>query len=504
MASKANPEKEQAQLEQFKAGLKLDGDNPLDKFFHYLVESEDHALALIYYVDHPHEPAPAVPAEGSIEAGFLLYWIHYPPKEVDKWLEQHALLDGVFKELQKLAPPTRITPMQYDVLVEKIDTKAVPWNDGTLIGTKSFEQLDPGWMLAAINYAINIVIGGIVSPFPVPPNQGTIATATLTPKPEHVHPGQQPPDPVIGIIGDWGTGFYTDSNGGDCAAKRVLADITAQPIDYLMHLGDVYYAGTDWRPLPGEEYLNFKMLWPDQGSGRNFTLNSNHEMYGDGSGYFDVALESGGPFGHQQGLSYFALEYHDWLLLGLDSGYFSDQENGLKFYMDGAIGTAIHQEQVEQIKAVCARHGRNKPIMVMTHHNPCDTFTAETNILFKQVSEAIGAVGPAVWYWGHVHNGIVYNQLSIGNSIPWVPTKGRCCGHAAIPFGDGWGLEDNSNIDYYAHTHDGQFPPDDPHVRNGYALVTLHKDGGFSEAFYEVSNGVPVYKKTWSASDLGF
>lgn len=494
MATHGNPEKEQAQLEQFKANLDVAGDNPLDDFFHFLVESEDQALALIYYVDHPHEPPPKIPAQGSIEFGFMLYWIHHPPADLQKWLDEHPLLEGIFKTLQSLAPPTRITTAQYDALVTKIDTTAVPWDDGTLIGTKKYEQLDTGWSLAAINYAINVVDpDSIVHPFPCAP----ISPVALTRK-----DGNSAKDPVIGIIGDWGTGYYTDTNGGECPAKRVLGDITAQPIDYLMHLGDVYYAGTDWRPLPGEEYLNFKTLWPDQGAGRNFTLNSNHEMYGAASGYFDVALEQGGPFANQKGLSFFALKHHDWLLLGLDSGYFSDQENGVKFYMDGAIGTATQSEQIDRIKAVCAGH--QGPIMVMTHHNPCDTFTAKTNILFKQVGEAIGAVGPTVWYWGHVHNGIAYNQLFIGDSIPYVPTKGRCCGHGAIPFGNGWGLEDNRNVAYYAHTHDDQFPADSPRVKNGYALVTLHQNGGFSESFYEVGNATPVYQKSWSAMDLGF
>ncbi|QLC25087.1 hypothetical protein HFP57_08645 [Parasphingopyxis algicola] len=493
MATQPDPEKERAQLEQFKAKLDLEGDNPLDDFFHYLVESEDQALALIYYVDHPHEPPPKVPSEGNIEFGFILYWIHYPPAKVQGWLNDHPFLDGVFKTLQDLAPPTHITTAQYDALVAKIETTAVSWDDGTLIGTGKYEQLDEGWILAAINYAANIVIGGIVSPFPCAP----ISAVPMTRK-----DGDGAKDPVIGIIGDWGTGYYSEPDGGNCPAKRVLEDVTGQPIDYLMHLGDVYYAGTDWRPLPGEEYLNFKTLWPDQGTGRNFTLNSNHEMYGAASGYFDVALEKGGPFAHQNGLSFFALEYHDWLLLGLDSGYFSDQENGRKFYMDGAIGTATHREQIDQIRSVCSGH--QGPVMVMTHHNPCNSFTANTNILFKQVGQAIGAVGPAVWYWGHVHNGIVYEQLKIGDSIPYVPTKGRCCGHGAIPFGNGWGFERNSNIAYYAHTHDDEFPADSPRVKNGYALVTLHRDGGFSESLYEVGNSTPVFQKSWTAGDLGF
>jgi len=103
-----------------------------------------------------------------------------------------------------------------------------------------------------------------------------------------------------------------------------------------------------------------------------------------------------------------------------------------------------------------------------------------------------------------VHNGIVYEQIDQKGSIP---TKGRCCGHAAIPFGDAWGLQSRSgdtipNILYYAHTPDPELPGT-TRVRNGYALVTLHGDGGFTEAFYETGDAKPVYRRTWTAAELG-
>lgn len=95
-----------------------------------------------------------------------------------------------------------------------------------------------------------------------------------------------------------------------------------------------------------------------------------------------------------------------------------------------------------------------------------------------------------------------------------MPTLGRCCGHGAIPFGNGWGLQDGEgnnlpNIVYYAHTPDDALPhtsgpnPPNPRVKNGYALVTLHPDGGFTEAFYETGEATPVYQRVWTAGELG-
>ena len=477
-------------LETYKANVNQDSSQSvLGDLFKYLTECEAQALALIQYVKNPSGPPPNIPEKGSVEYGFILYWIHNPPQEVKTWLEKHHILDSIFYALQSEAPPTRITKAEYDTLIAKIEAGAVPWDDGTMIGTKKYEQLDVGWFIAALNYAINLVIPSSIAPFP----NNTIQTSELSRKQGRTG------DPVIGIFGDWGTGYYTNYNGATSGAKRVMDDMIKHDLDYLLHLGDVYYAGTYLRPMPFEEEINFLDLWQDQGTGRNFTLNSNHEMTGDGHGYFDLALKLDGPFGHQNGMSYFSRTYGNWLLIGLDSSYYSDKKNGNdKFYMDGAIGTTQYNQQIKWLEQF-RRH--NGPVMIVSHHNACDLTGENTNVLFDQVTAALGRM-PSLWYWGHVHNGIVYNQLHMGDAIPYIPTKGRCCGHASIPFGNGWALEDNSNIDYYAHTRDNLFPPSDPRVKNGYALVTLHKDGGFTEAFYEVDNSSPVYQKSWSASQV--
>ncbi|WP_299112246.1 metallophosphoesterase [uncultured Winogradskyella sp.] len=489
MSQVTNEQQIQA-LETYHTNVKKDNSlSVFKKFFEYLIECEAQALALIDYVKNPDGPPPAIPQKGSIEYGFILYWIHHPPEAITKWLDKHRILRSILNALQAEAPPTKITLTEYTNLIAKIEAGAVPWDDGTMIGTKKYEQLDTGWFFAALNYGINLVVPSSIADFP----NNSIETSELSRKQGRTG------DPVIGILGDWGTGYYTNYNGTPSGAKRVMDDMTKHELDYLLHLGDVYYAGTYLRPLPLEEDVNFLDLWPDQGTGRNFTLNSNHEMSGDAHGYFDLALKKDGVFEHQNGMSYFSRTYGNWLLLGLDSSYYSDKKNGWdKFYMDGAIGTDGYKQQINWLEQFS---GHNGPVMVVTHHNACDLTGANTNILFDQVSAALGRM-PSLWYWGHVHNGIVYNKLYMGDAIPYIPTKGRCCGHASIPFGNGWALEDNSNIAYYAHTRDYQFPESDPRVKNGYALVTLHKDGGFTEAFYEVDNLNAVYEKTWSPSEV--
>lgn len=459
--------------------------------------------------------------DGACEFGMELYWASAwaanPPAWFDAWLRASRVHQDAFDVLRfllKLYEHERMSKAEYDKLMQWAITPGLVGNDGTIYGLAKYEQLDEGWMVAVLNYVINIADPQeIVQPFPDP----TIAPAAMT----NIHGSG---DPTLGIVGDWGGGAYceTGANGQlvQSPAQRVLAALQQHGLDYLFHLGDTYYAGTAASRLgpdsANEEQTNLIDLWPDQGPGRNYTLNSNHEMYGAGQGYFGTALGQSGLFKQQQGASFFALKYPPqqqgkaWLVLGLDSAYFSDKENGIKMYMDGAIGSKKflddNQQQMRAIAKLC--QGHSGPIMVMTHHNPCDTITTQTNVLYDQVVEAIGRA-PTLWIWGHVHNCIVYNQMIIDakSQGPVVSsiTKGRCCGHAAIPFGPAWGLE-SSGLPYVANTHDDAFAADDPRVYNGYGLVTLHSDGGFTESYYEVrlpgQPGHKAWSRRWLASEL--
>ena len=91
---------------------------------------------------------------------------------------------------------------------------------------------------------------------------------------------------------------------------------------------DVYYSG-----LNSEEHV-FLPTWPEGSDGTD-TLNSNHEMYCGGAGYFGTLL--GNPlFNAQQGLSHFALTNDHWLMpIRLDSAYFGYYQSLL--YEEGSI-----------------------------------------------------------------------------------------------------------------------------------------------------------------------
>jgi hypothetical protein len=173
-------------------------------------------------------------------------------------------------------------------------------------------------------------------------------------------------------------------------------------------------------------------------------------------------------------------------------------------------GTVNDPGQLAFVQKVLAEPGNaGKRIIVLTHHNAIayDGLSINTRTdgsLLNDVFTALGKQLPPYWYYGHIHNGIVYNDKSIAGTLNLKPPGGhpkfRCFGHAAIPFGDGYGFSQNNaaaGIDYYAKTPMGTTDPRQQNrVLNGFTLLTL-RAGGITEEVYEVANaGNGAYKLT--------
>lgn len=403
-------------------------------------------------------------AGGYMEFGPILFWLNNPPPD---YTEIVAIIVKILTAIEGAPPPaSEITPSEFDKIVEQAKTTGIVAPDGTIYGEEKYEQLDPLWVLAVLFFLYYQVGPGEIHAF------GTTPQVFDLP--------EQDGGITIAIVGDWGTGKY-DSDGGPAIA--VMADVVSLKPDYIVHLGDVYYAGTTW-----EESENFVDLWPKAyASGQSFTLNSNHEMYDGANGYFETALGSGAPFAHQKNTSYFALTYGDWVVLGLDSAYYAAPD---MFYMQGGLGGSNGAQATWVQSNFGGRQGKN--VIVLTHHDGLD-YTGENleSPLWAEVVGAVGGDGPAYWYWGHIHNGIVYTDKSEAGSA----VKVRCVGHGAIPFGTAWGLEPlpNPRVHYFAHTPiDGSVK-----VRNGFATITLTSDGGMTEKFYETTGTPGQPKQVW-------
>jgi len=327
--------------------------------------------------------------------------------------------------------------------------------DGVIWGTGKYQQFDPGWTEALAVYLETVTIGG-KHPFMATPQIISI-----------------PDDVQIGLVGDWGTGDWRPAP--NLAPSTDVGHHLAFLVPGLtIHLGDVYYAGT----ADQEQHLLVN-IWP-KGSLGSLALSSNHEMYSGVKPYFDAITDPNSPFAMQKGCSYFALENKNWVIVGLDSAYFAPEHT---LYMEGSLGP----NDGTQVQFLEQQVAKGKRVIVLTHHNGLTQDGSSTTGLWEEVMSGFPAgTGPAYWYWGHAHAGIVYQ--------PKPPQTGdaatvlcRCNGHGALPWGHATELDNNPNIVWYENRS-----ANDPDIRqrvlNGFAMLYL--DGpNIQEVFYDENGG---------------
>lgn len=405
-------------------------------------------------------PTPSTP--GNIEYSWALYFLNVilpASGSIGKWLQEKLSTDFDM-------PPTTITSANWSTWGEIWSSTGILLGDGSLVSTQRYAVMDIGWSLAVLDF-IRLQIGlESMAPFNSNPNSLTINTNTQ-------------PSLTIALMGDWGTGNYQDGPSPNSPSAQVMTAIKNLAPDMVIHLGDVYYAGTENGIFPGdnEEQNNLVDAWKYNAPLGNFTLNSNHEMYSGANGYFNVALASDifAPYhtGPKSNLptSYFSVEYGDYVIIGLDSAY-----NATGMFMQGRITDAYQPAFMKQVAS-------GKKVIILTHHNPIDTLGDAKNSLWDDVTSANALNGaPAMWYWGHIHNGIVYSDLAVtGNT-----TLARCLGNASIPIGTGNWLN-NENISFFTNTplNDGT-PNNSLRVKNGFAVLTI-ANNTITETWYDQS-----------------
>jgi len=332
--------------------------------------------------------------------------------------------------------------------------------EGVIWGTGQYENLDPGWLEAGAVWLEHLILPKYAFNETIPEKN--------TPMPQRAR---------IALAGDWGTGFC---EGRTVPSARVNAAIENLKPDFTIHLGDVYYAGT-------EEYeqQNFATIWPKGAQGA-LALNSNHEMLPGGKPYFEALKAADSPFSVQDRRSFFALENDNWVVAGLDSAYYADEES---LYSPGSLYEEEHQQvQMEFLKK---QVDKGKKLIVLTHHNPLDLqdhgqepYTFEVNDLGHQVLDGLPKNSVSYWYWGHVHAGAVYRPEALGGVL------GRCCGHGGIPWAPcGWlgkphgcsAFENKDYVEWWANTPDKDMPE---RLLNGFAVIDL--DGpNITERFFD-------------------
>ncbi|MDQ3254979.1 MAG: metallophosphoesterase, partial [Acidobacteriota bacterium] len=246
-----------------------------------------------------------------------------------------------------------------------------------------FGNLDPGWA-SVVAEKIKAMLG----------RKATFVVHKSATDPKFLF--DLPQQTTIALVSDWG--------GGNESARSVANEIKARQPNYVIHLGDIYYAGTDH-----EVRKRFLDLWDFSSPAlqRTFALNGNHEMYSGGHAYFKAIRTL------KQPASYFCLRNEHWRFIGLDTAY---------------VDHDLNKEQLQWLDAQLSGKPTSAKNVLLSHHQPFSAFeranTGEE--LRERVRKFTDAGKIHGWIWGHEHLCVVYDKhLGI---------KGRCIGHGCIPY----------------------------------------------------------------------
>jgi Calcineurin-like phosphoesterase len=220
----------------------------------------------------------------------------------------------------------------------------------------------------------------------------------------------------IALLADWGA--------DNIHAKRLGQLAISRGADIVIHLGDIYYSGSQ------SECETFLRNWPlrdasrNPAAGRSFALNGNHEMYSLGRYYFTTVLD-----GFGQEASYFMLSNNWWQIHGLDTAY-------LPFSISGGTKDSNLKPQWDWLVSNINSNPGKKNIL-LTHNQPLSAHLKEFEDAgplreeFYQLLEATRTNAVFAWFFGHEHRCTIYDDTKtlfkarlIGNgSIPHLPQE---------------------------------------------------------------------------------
>jgi hypothetical protein len=278
-----------------------------------------------------------------------------------------------------------------------------------------FSDCDPSWVDTLEEYAKYFGPGGGLLPIPYV-RAGTIGK----------HVSEMKPNARVALIADWGTG--TD------AAVSLLQSVKHKSPDIVIHLGDVYYSGTE------AECDSFFLQIVDEIFERAntnvpiFTIPGNHDMYSAGTGFYGL-IEKLNSGAQRQPASFFCLRATDgnWQFLAMDTGLHDHDP----FHVKEALTYLETDEEDWHVDRTREFPGRT---ILLSHHQLFSAFSqigqpdkdgklhpCNPNLLASYARLQESAPGRiAAWFWGHEHNLCIYK--------PYAGLRcGRCIGHAAIP-----------------------------------------------------------------------
>jgi Calcineurin-like phosphoesterase len=215
----------------------------------------------------------------------------------------------------------------------------------------------------------------------------------------------------VALLADWGADNDHAKRLGDLAIARGA--------DIVIHLGDIYYSGSQ------EECETFLKNWPlrdaqgNPAAGKSFALNGNHEMYSLGRYYFTTVLDGLG-----QEASYFTLSNNWWQIQGLDTAYVPFSISG------GTTDTNMKPQWDWLLNSIQSNPGKKN--IFLSHNQPVSAHLPEfeasypLNLEYRQLLQATNSRAIFAWFFGHEHRCTIYDDTK-------TDFKARLIGNGSIP-----------------------------------------------------------------------
>ncbi|HEY1380041.1 MAG TPA: metallophosphoesterase [Gemmataceae bacterium] len=240
------------------------------------------------------------------------------------------------------------------------------------------------------------------------------------------------------------------------AQARVVDMICARhaqaPFDAVIHLGDVYFAGST-----AEMYKNFVSPFGRvrNAGARLLAVCGNHDLFCHPEGFATVVRDLGQPG------RFFAVESQNWRIACLDTALAAA----------GFLRNAgqLDDKQLEWLTDL-VRLDDGKRLVLMSHHYILSAWERNPSpVLADQVRDLVrGAI--TAWYWGHEHVCATYDRAAYG-------FDGACVGNGA--YLEEWEAPRAGRATPSWHD-DGRctcFGPAGPHYwRHGYLELDLRPD----------------------------
>lgn len=336
-----------------------------------------------------------------------------------------------------------------------------------------YSACDPLWASTLVDYLGNLGPGG--QPRPVPYiRYAELGDFVVTAPAAALR---------VGLLSDWATG--TDE------ARAVAALLARQRPDVVIHLGDIYYAGTQ-AECDAHFLAPLRAVLPDA---RLFTLCGNHDVYSGGRGYYDLLGRIGQP------ASYLCLRSPDlsWQILGADTGLHDADP-----FDEAAALTRL--EPAEELWHIDKLRGFPGRTLLLSHHQPFSAFAQigrlrnadPVNPNLMESHARLATAGPIeAWFWGHEHSLRLY--------APYRGVlAGRNIGHGAIPVQatPGPAMPIAGLIDPPGLAADPALDVVDGAYTHGFALLDLHP-GGIEASYWALTRADgPIHRETFAAGPM--